>query len=131
MSLTATALKLVDLGSYPSMLVYYERRERKWFKRPRTVPSVLWPPERLPAATLTAQLLEGQLGNEAQEDIRADHWFEHPLAQRYYLRESCFRTAEDSSVTILWWEDEKQIIDIEEEEERKAARRSDEDWRRS
>src|SRR6185312_9047776 len=31
MSLTATAIKLVRLGSFPSMLVYYERGERKWF----------------------------------------------------------------------------------------------------
>lgn len=62
-----------------------------------------------------------------EDDVRTDNWFEHPNANRYYLRESCFRAGDDLAVTILWWEDERQIMDIEEEEERKAARRSD--WR--
>src|SRR5262249_31021372 len=31
MSLTATAIKLVRFGSFPSMVLYYKNAERKWF----------------------------------------------------------------------------------------------------
>jgi hypothetical protein len=128
MSLTATALKLVELGSYPSMLIYYEHGQRKWFKRPRGVPEKLWPPNRLPEGTATARLLSEPFTNEIQDEVRADEWFEHPKANRYYLKESAFRTGNHDTVTLLWWEDEAQIIEIEEEEERRAARRSDDRW---
>lgn len=128
MSLTATAIKLVELGSYPAMLVYYEHSERKWFKRPRGVPETLWPLARLSPGTLTSHLLSDPYARDAEDDVRANHWFEHPNADRYYIHESCFRTGEDSAVAIIWWKEENQIIDLEEEEERNASRRSDEDW---
>lgn len=129
MSLTATAIKLVELGSYPAMLVYSEGGERKWFKRPRSVPQSLWPPTQLDAGAITARLLASDQ-NEAEDDVRSDRWFEVDNAHEHYIRESCFRTGSDSAITLLWWEDEQQIIDIEEEEERKATRRSDEYYRR-
>jgi hypothetical protein len=44
MSLTATAIKLVRFGSFPSMLVYYENGERKWFiPSAEDLPKKLWP----------------------------------------------------------------------------------------
>ena len=125
MSLTATAVKLVELGSFPAILVYCEHGGRKWFKRSRTVPERLWPLPRLSPGSVTCRLLSDPLAKDAEDDVRADQWFEWPQAHRYYIRESSFRTGGDSTVTILWWKDEAQIIDIEEEEERKAARRSD------
>jgi hypothetical protein len=48
MSLTATAIKLVRFGSFPSMLVYYENGERKWFiPSAEDLPKGLWPSNRL------------------------------------------------------------------------------------
>jgi hypothetical protein len=127
MSLTATAIKLVELGSYPAMLLCYDNGTRKWFIRPREVPQVFFPPTLLPSSTITSKLLSDQSSKAIEGDVRTDRWFDHPKADRYYIRESCFRTGDDSVVTMLWWEDEQQIMDIEEEEERKAARRAD--WR--
>ena len=82
-----------------------------------------------PASKSRAAKLSDPFVKEAEDDVRADKWFEHPKASRYYIRESCFRTGGDSTVSVLWWEDEAQIIDLDEEEENKAARRSDEEWR--
>ena len=81
--------------------------------------------QQIQSRTVTNQLLSGTFSKEAEGDIRADEWFEYSNSERYYVRESCFRTGDASAMTILWWEDEKQLIDIEEEEERRAARRSD------
>lgn len=128
-SLTATAIKLVELGSYPAMAVYYENGTRKWFKRPRSVPQSLWPPSRLDPGSLTSRLLARDQ-SQAEDDIRSDRWFEHRDADKHYIRESCFRTGPESAVAVIWWEEETQIIEMEEEEERNAARRSDEYFRR-
>lgn len=126
MSLTATAIKLVRFGSFPSMLVYYEAGERKWFIPSQAdLPKCLWPARQPGARTETAKLMSDDLSQQTLGDTRSDEWFDVPKAERYYLRESCFKTAVDSIVALLWWKDEAQIIDLQEEEERRAARRSD------
>jgi hypothetical protein len=127
MSLTATAIKLVRSGSFPSMLVYYENGKRKWFIPSDDLPRQLWPAQIPSNGTLTARLLAGERIQDVGNDVRSDKWFEVRDAERYYVRESSFRNGPDSVVTLLWWEEEAQTIDLEEEEERNAARRSD--WR--
>jgi IrrE N-terminal-like domain len=128
-SLTATAIKLVRFGSFPSMVVYYEDGERKWFiPSGQDLPRQLWPLKQLEPSTITARLLSGAIDREGMDDVRADKWFDVRNAHRYYVRESCFAAGPGSAVTLLWWEDEKQIIDLQEEEEQNASRRSD--WRR-
>jgi hypothetical protein len=123
MSKTATAIKLVKHGSLPAILAYYEAGNRKWFIRGDGIPGVFTPPTRLGRRTLTAELADGQ--DQGSDDTRTDHWFDHSRADRYYVRESCFRTGPESLATILWWEDEQQLIDFEEEQETRWARRSD------
>ena len=126
MSQTATAIRLVNHGSFPAMLVYYERGERKWFLRPRNdIPSSLFPPQRPGSHSLAAGLLADKRSDSMSDDVRSDRWFRGDKAEKYYIRESCFRTGLDSIIVLLWWEDEQQLIDIEEEEERRASRRSD------
>jgi len=125
MSRTATAIRLVNYGSFPAMLVYYVQGQRKWFLRPSNdIPSSLRPSERPDACSLAAALLAGK-SDTATGDVRADRWFERDRSEKYYIRESCFRTGADSIIVLLWWEDEQQLIDIAEEEERRASRRSD------
>jgi hypothetical protein len=72
-----------------------------------------------------SSLLAGKFSQEAVGEGGADRWFEHDKADKYYIRESCFRTGPDSIVVLLWWEDEQQLIDTAEEEELRASRRSD------
>jgi hypothetical protein len=126
MSRTATAIRLVDHGSFPAMLIHYERGQRKWFLRSnKDVPSSLFPVYRLKPYSLAADLLTNKLEDKKSGDVRADRWFERDKSEKYYIRESCFKTGPDSMTVILWWEDEHQLMDIEEEDERRASRRSD------
>jgi hypothetical protein len=125
MSRTATAIRLVNYGSFPAMLIYYAEGQRRWFLRPSSeIPSSLWPSQRPEPHSLAAGLLAGKSDN-ASGEVRADHWFERDDAERYYVRESCFKTGADSIVVMLWWENEQQLIDIAEEDELRASRRSD------
>lgn len=126
MSQTATAIRLVNLGSFPAMLIYYAQGQRKWFLRPSNdIPTSLWPPERPEPHSLAAGLLSNKFTDSTDGNVRSDHWFEHDKAEKYYIRESCFRTGPDSILVLLWWQDEQQLIDIAEEEELRANRRSD------
>lgn len=129
MSKTATAIRLVEHGSFPAMLVYFEHTERKWFvTKRREVPAFLQPAERLSQQTVTARILQNPGLTQLSAEVRADHWFSAYHSERYYIRESCLRIGMDTILTLIWWEDEQQLTDIADAEERRAERRSD--WRR-
>ena len=66
--------------------------------------------------------------DQGSDDIRADRWFDHEHAGRYYLRESWFRTTSDSVVVLIWWEDEQQLLDFEEEDQDDELRRERTAW---
>lgn len=126
MSRTATAMRLVNHGCFPCMLICYEAGRRKWFiTSGKEIHRSLIPPDRPQPYSLVAGLLANKLDDNKSGDVRANHWFDRDRAEKYYIRESCFKTGSDSVTVILWWEDEQQLIDIEEEEERRATRRSD------
>jgi len=126
MSQTATAIRLVNHGSFPAMLIYYAQGQRKWFLRSsKDIPSSLFPADRPESHSVAASMLTNKSADSKSGDVRADRWFDRDRAWKYYIRESCFRTGPDSILVLLWWEDEQQLIDIEEEEERRASRRSD------
>jgi hypothetical protein len=128
MSKTATAIRLVEHGSFPAILIYFEQTERKWFvSKRREVPAFLQPAEHPSQQTVTARMLRDPELTQFSGEVRADHWFSAYYSERYYIRESCLRIGKDALLTLLWWEDEQQLIDIAEAEERRAERRSD--WR--
>jgi hypothetical protein len=126
MSQTATAIRLVNYGSFPAMLIYYAQGRRKWFLRPSNdIPSSFWPPEQPDLHSLAASLLANRFIDSKAGDVRADRWFERDNAEEYYIRESCFRTGPDSILVLLWWENEQQLIEIAQDDELRASRRSD------
>jgi hypothetical protein len=131
MSRTATALRLVEHGSFPAIIAYFEAGLKKWSIPKRgEVPGYLKPADRPHPQTVTATMFGDPDLSEDADDVRADYWFDVDGSERYYIRESCFKTGPDSVVTLIWWQDEKQIIDLTEEEERRSERRSDSSWER-
>lgn len=126
MSKTATAIRLIEHGSFPAIIVYFEGGEKRWsFSKRGEVPYYIKPNSRPGLETVTGGMFADGSLTEDSDDTRADHWFDVERSERYYLRESCFRTGPDSVVTLLWWEDEKQLIHLAEGDERRAGRRFD------
>ncbi|HLH31733.1 MAG TPA: ImmA/IrrE family metallo-endopeptidase [Terriglobia bacterium] len=129
MSKTATAIRLVEHGSFPAVLVFFEQTERKWFvPKRREVPEFLQPAEHPSQQTVTARMFRDSDLQQLSGEVRADHWFSAYHSERYYLRESCMRLGKDGVLTLIWWEDEQQLLDIADAEERRSERRSG--WRR-
>lgn len=115
-SLTATAIRLVRLGSFPAMLVYLEDGKRKWFIPGDDVPKELWPLEVPRLATTAADLLHGRPEDKATA-IQADGWIDHPRSKWYEVVEHSIKIYPGVILTLLWWKNEKQLLDLGEEEE--------------
>lgn len=116
-SLTATAIRLVEFGSFTAMLVCSDRERRRWFKRGPDVPDALWPHSRLNRLTIAYDLLHGNDVPPGSVDVGADGWLEHRDASRYSIREDSVRITEGLILTLLWWRDERQLVDLDEDED--------------
>jgi Zn-dependent peptidase ImmA (M78 family) len=118
MSLTATAIRLVELGPLPAMIVCSEKTGRRWFFRSRDVPKELWPLERPGAGTVAMRLLTGGTGRRsAPETVDADEWIDHMDASRYAIVEDSVIAMDGTVLSLLWWKDEAQILAFTEDEE--------------
>jgi|SRR5579864_6568228 len=58
-SLTAIAIRLVELGSFPGMIIYLVDGRRRWFIPGPDIPSTLWPRESPKSASIAWELLNG------------------------------------------------------------------------
>ncbi len=124
-SLTATAIRLVEYGPFPAMLVCYSREGREWFVRAPSMPDQLWPSGTPAKNMLALELLNSDAEQELSGEVPAGAWFDHPSAGRHYIQEHSFRPRTGWVLSLLWWKDERMLIELEEFEETKASRRSD------
>lgn len=116
-SLTATAIRLVELGSYPSMLICCDKSRRRWFVRNANVPSLLWPCDKPVRGSGAFELLNSGRAIEMPTDVDCDVWFTHEDAHKYAVREDSLKITRDLVLSILWWKDESQILALEDDEE--------------
>lgn len=114
-SLTATAIRLVELGSFPAIVVCHTSQQRRWFVRGPDVPNVIRLREKPGAYTVAYDLLRGSATNEGPTDVQADDWLTHPDSRRYLLREDSIRIGDYYVLSLLWWKDERQLLDLEED----------------
>ena len=130
MSLSATAIRLVEYGSYPAMLICNSAVGREWYVASSTVERRLWPVDRPGQVTQAAALLNRRPQAEGPQDIRADHWIKNFRADRYWIKEDSILWTDQSVLSLIWWEDESQLIDLDNFEEESGSWRSDkkENW---
>src|SRR5262249_40528019 len=124
MSLTATAIRLVEHGWLPSMLVCNTEEERAWFVAGSGVSGRFWPLDQ-PGNRSAAYVLRTGRSVECPADVRCDNWITHPQAYRYWIKEDSIMLRGGTILSLLWWEDEQQLIDQDEYDEQKFAERSD------
>ena len=112
-SLTATAIRLVEHGSFPAMVVCNSPRGRLWFKRGPTIPETLWPTDRAGPSTVAYDILRGDSSPGKPVDVKASAWFDQDDADSYWIREDAVRVAPDTVLSLIWWADEQQLLDLE------------------
>lgn len=101
-SVTATAIRLVEGGQAPSVLVCHGPEGRKWFTRSPDVPDRWFPQNDLDRESFAFGVLFGQQANDPMpRKIDADAWFDRDEASRYEVSEQTFRTASDEILTLI------------------------------
>jgi hypothetical protein len=111
-SLTATAIRLVQHGSFPAIVIYLTEGVRKWFVAGPDVPKALWPRETPSRQTVAGELLRGGTASASPESVQADGWLTHPRSEWYELIEDSVKFRDGSILSLLWWKNEKQLIDL-------------------
>ena len=112
-SRTATAIRLIQYGSFPAMLVCHSRNKRKWYTRGDDIPDYLHPHRTLNPETNAFALLYG-----AEErfnrplTVDAYTWINYSSSEGYKIQEHSIKVADDEVLTMLWWKDEKQLIEL-------------------
>jgi len=111
-SLTATAIRLVEKGSFPAMLICYGPEGRRWFSRGSDVPYEIWPAKQLNHETVAFEVLFGGKEQRKPVEVDADAWIEHRDAYRYTVIEDSVKIVDDAILTLIWWKDERQLIEF-------------------
>ena len=125
MSLSATAIRLVEYGSYPAMLICNSAAGREWYVASSTVERKLWPVDRPGQVTQAAALLNRHPHADGPQDVHADHWIKNFHPDRYWIKEDSILWTNQSVLSLIWWEDESQLIDLDNFEEENGSWRSD------
>ncbi len=114
-SLTATAIRLVESGSFPAMVVCSNHDGVKWKFRDRDIPDEIQLRDMPGAYTNAAELLSGSNPTSGPIEVQASDWFTHPRSKFYGVIEDSVRIVEGTVLSLLWWKNEQQLIDLAED----------------
>ena len=108
-SITATAIRLVEHGPEPAMLVCHTTKGRKWFNRSRDVPQRWFPRDELDVYSDAMEVLCGRAGRGNRSLIGADAWFDRWSSKEYELYEETRRISDNEILTLLVFKDDDML----------------------
>jgi Zn-dependent peptidase ImmA (M78 family) len=108
-SMTATAIRLVRHGPFPSMLICSSSRGREWFVASSEVERRLWPRKDVGENTAAYDLLNGTTAPDRPQDVDADEWIDRENADEYVVREHSRKINDGRVLSLLWWKDQSQV----------------------
>ena len=108
-SITATAIRLVEYGPEPAMLVCHAANGRRWFSRPPHIPDKWFPRNDLDADSYAMDVLHGKAERTRRVLMGADAWFDRWDAQKYELYEETCSTTDDEVLTLLVFKDDEML----------------------
>lgn len=108
-SLTTAAVRLLELGPAPAMLVCHGPQGRRWFRRHPDLPETFFPPKELDRETYAKDVMDGKIDRSGARKVGADAWTDRYGASEFEVTEQTFRIGEDCILTMVWWHDEGQI----------------------
>lgn len=124
-SLTATAIRLVEYGELPAILVCNGPSERAWYVASGEVRGKIWLENRPLRGSIAEALLRRDRSDISAREVRSDAWFSHRNAANHWIHEDSILVSDGSVLSLLWWKDESQLIEIDNEIEERGSWRSD------
>lgn len=116
-SITATAIRLIETGSFPAIIVCSTSAGIKWKSRPRDLPSAIELRHQPGKYTNAVELLLGKDPEVNPVEVEASDWLSTPRSKRYSIVEDSMLIYQDTVLSLLWWKDEQQLIDLERDED--------------
>ena len=113
-SMTATAIRLVRFGPWPSMVICSNTKGREWFVASSEIERKLWPLKSLGKNTPAYGLLHDSRPADRPTDVDADEWIDRDDADEYVVREHSRKIDSCRVLTLLWWKDQRQITALDE-----------------
>ena len=112
-SLSAAALRIVELGDNPSLLLYFDtKRVLKRFKASSDIDGVLFPHKLLSeSTTIWSRLFTDGKSSAASEQVDGDSWINHPRAFDLIVSESAIRV-KDEILVLVQILNESVLLDI-------------------
>ena len=110
-SLRATAIRLVEFGPEPAILVCHNSEGRRWFNRPSSIPDRWFPRQELDADSCAFEVLHGEKSQSRRTLMGADAWFDRYDADRYELFEQSFKAGGGEVLSLLVFKDDAMLED--------------------
>ena len=105
----ATALRCVDIDSWPAVLVCHDPSGRRWFKRADSVPDDWFPREDLDPSSPSFPVMFGAVERSKSQAVAASLWFDRRDASRYRITEQSLKAHGGTMLTLLTLTDPKML----------------------
>ena len=112
-SLTATAIRVLDLDLFPAILVCHGIAGRRWFWRAKSVPERWFPQAELSADSYAIDVMYGKRVGHTPAIMDADTWFDRREASGLQLYEQSIQIVSQEVLTLLVPKDDEMLDDLE------------------
>ena len=111
-SVTATAIRLMDLDHTPAVVISHGPGGRNWFARAPSVPRRWFPRQELDADSFAFGVqFGGRPDDPMPRKIGADSWFDRAEADRYLVHEQTVRTGPRETLSLVLITDDLMLED--------------------
>jgi hypothetical protein len=111
-SLTASAIRFIELGDHPAILVCHNHNGRAWFVRSPLVPARWFPRDDLQPESSAMDVLFGKGTNDSRlQCVDAHAWFDRFDAHKFEILEQTYRVSDKEVLSLLVLEDEEMLED--------------------
>jgi Zn-dependent peptidase ImmA (M78 family) len=112
-STTAAAIRCIETGDIPAILICHNHHGRSWFSRSTLVPYRWFPRQDLQAESAAMDVLfdpkKASKTISRLKCVSAEAWFDCYEAQRYEVLEQTFRVGPSEILTVLVFEDDEML----------------------
>jgi len=111
-SITAAAIRCIDTGDFPAILICHNHKGRSWFMRSPLVPDRWFPRNELQPESSAMDILFGQR-TSAQISrlscVSAEAWFDCYDSHKYELLEQTIKVGTSEILSLLVFDDEEML----------------------
>lgn len=100
-SLTATAIRMIEHGPEPAIIICHGRNGRKWFIKNKDVPEKWFPRKHLDRESYVYDVQFGSAKTCKRGEISADAWFDRDNAYTYEVYEEATKIPNHETLTLI------------------------------